>query len=128
MPKNNSVSKKLVMLCIALIGIIAVVGLVSAPASSQQSRVNALEVDLRGVQSRLNRIEAQLNQSSRSGAVRVPAAAPPSSNSGRTRQMLSSDPMFDRLATLAIELRERIDRLDARVSKLESRGVPRTKS
>lgn len=127
MPKNNSVSKKLVILCIALIGIMAVAGLVSAPASSQESRVNALEVDLRGVQLRLNRIEAQLNQSSRSGSVRVPTAAPPSST-GRIRQRLSSDPMFDRLATLAIELRERIDRLDARVSKLESRGAPRTKS
>lgn len=125
MPKNNGVLKKLAVLCIALIAvIIAWGGLVSAPASSQESRLNALEVDVRGVQSRLNRIEAQLNQLG-GRSVRVPSAPP--SSSGRNRQ-LNSDPMFDRLATLAIEQKERMDRLEARISRLESRlGATRTK-
>ena len=98
-------------------------GLVSAPASSQSgSRVNSLELDIRGIQSRLSRIESQLN---RSGGGPTPAASPPSNNTGRYRQGLSGDPMFDRLATLAIELRERINQLDTRVSNLESKGGPR---
>lgn len=99
-------------------------GLVSAPASSQGgSRVNSLELDIRGIQSRLNRIESQLSRFG--GGSPTPAAPPPSNNTGRYRQGLSGDPMFDRLATLAIELRERIDQLDTRVSNLESKGTPR---
>jgi len=125
MPKRNSVLKKLAALCIALLMITLAWGiLASAPASSQESRVNALEVDIRGIQSRLNRLESQLNRVGGTSP-RLPNVPPPSSSAGQYRQRLSSDPMFDRLATLAIELRERIDRIDARVSKLESRSAPR---
>lgn len=127
MPKNNSFFKKPVILCMTtlLLLIIVWVGLASLPASSQEYRVYSLEADVRNIESRLSRIEAQLNQGG--GTIRVPAAPSPSYNSGR-RQKLSSDPMFDHLATLAIELKERMDKLDARLSRLESRvGVPRTR-
>lgn len=98
-------------------------GLVPAPASSQETRVNTLELEIRSIESRLNRIESQLSRFG-GGSPRVPTTPPTSNNTGRYRQGLSGDPMFDRLATLAIELRERIDRLDTRVSKLE-KGTPR---
>lgn len=122
MPKNNSISKKLAIACIAIFLAIIIWGsLVSAPTTSQESRVYSLELDVRGIESRLNRIESQLNQI---GGSAIPAPPQSSSNLGRNRQRLSGDPMFDRLATLAIELKERIDKLDGRVSKLESRATP----
>lgn len=130
MPKNNSISKKITLLCIAVLAVIITWGgLVSAPASSQlvESRLSALEVDTNRIESRLNRIEAQLNQRG-TESPRAPSSSPPPSpiNSGRNRRQLNRDEMFDRLATLVIELREQIRELEARVSKMESRGTPRT--
>ena len=121
MQKNNSLFKKIALLCIALLlVIIAWGGLVSAPASSQdRSRINSLEVDINGIESRLNRIEAQLNQLRRYGSAGAPLSEPP-----RDKPPLNSEQMFDRLATLVIELREQIRELEARVSKLESLGAP----
>lgn len=108
-----------------LIAIIAWGGLVSAPASSQreQSRINALEVDINSIESRLNRIEAQFNQF-RSGTG-TPSLPPPSINTGRNQPQLNRDQMFDRLATLVIELKQQVNKLEARVSKLESGRAPR---
>ena len=128
MSKNNRLVRNLVLLCIMLITIIACGGLISHPASSQLSRQYNSEFDIRRIESRINQIENQLNQRGGTGSIRVPTPSVPSYNSGRYRQRLSSDPMFDRLATLAIELRERMDKLEARISKLESRvGAARTK-
>jgi hypothetical protein len=126
MPKNNSFIK-ITWFCIMLIAIISWSGLVSAPASSQQeqSRINALEVDINGIESRLNRIEAQFNQF-RSGSPGTPSSLPPPSiNTGRNRTHLNREQMFDRLATLVIELKQQVNKLEARVSKLESGRAPR---
>lgn len=125
MLKNNSFIKKVTWFCIILvIAVIAWGGLVSVPASSQeQSRINALEVDINGIESRLNRLEAQLNQFRSAG---TPSSLPsPSINTGRNQTQLNRDQMFDRLATLVIELKQQVNKLEARVSKLESGGAPR---
>jgi outer membrane murein-binding lipoprotein Lpp len=126
MPKNNSFVK-ITWFCIMLIVIIVWGGLVSAPASSQQeqSRINALEIDINGIESRLNRIEAQFNQF-RGGAPGTPSSLPPPSvNTGRNQTQVNREQMFERLATLVIELKQQVNKLEARVSKLESGGVPR---
>lgn len=121
MLKSNSFFKKIVLSCLTLLlVIVAWTWLISAPASSQtQSQINALEVDINGIESRLNRIEAQLNQL---GRFAPPTATPPPSrsNSGRNRAPLTRDQMFDRLATLVIELKQQVNKLETRVSKLES--------
>ena len=120
MLKSNSFFKKIVLSCLTLLlVIVAWTWLISTPASSQtQSQINALEVDLNGIESRLNRIEAQLNQL---GRFAPPTATPPpsGSNSGRNTP-LTRDQMFDRLATLVIELKQQVNKLETRVSKLES--------
>ena len=120
MLKSNSFLNKIVLACLTLLLVIVVwTWLISAPASSQtQSQINALEVDINGIESRLNRIEAQLNQL---GRFAPPTATPPPSrsNSGRNTP-LSRDQMFDRLATLVIELKQQVNKLETRVAKLES--------
>jgi BMFP domain-containing protein YqiC len=125
MQKKN-IFKRIAMLCMALLVVVFVGGwLVPDIASSQQeqSRINALEADLYRIESRLNRIEAQLTQLRRGDSPRTPAT-PHRINSGQKRPQLSREQMFDRLATLVIELREQIKQLEARVSKLEARPAP----
>jgi len=93
----------------------------SHPASQQQqSRLNAVESDIYRIETRLNRIEAQLNQRSRSESPGR-LLTYPIPVSGRNRPQLNREQMFDRLATLVIE---QVNKLEARVSKLESRGAP----
>lgn len=114
---KNNVFPKIVLACLTLLLVIIAWWLVPAPALPQdQSRINALEVDINGIESRLNRIEAQLNQ--RRGGAPVP---PPAINSGRNRQPQTREQMFERLATLVIELKQQVNKLETRVSKLESR-------
>ncbi len=97
-------------------------GLLSNSASSQQveSRINNLQADFNRFESRLSRVEAQLTQTRQPTSLRNTAIAP----SATPRQNLSQQErlrMFDRLATLVIELKQQVDKLEERVSKLDSR-------
>ncbi len=126
--KSNSLFKKIVLLCTALLIVILFWGGLNPKiASSQQvdSRVNNLEFDIRDIESRLNRIESQLGQPSRSASPRTPTNSP--NNRGRNLQQLSREEMFDRLATLVVETKQQVNQLEARVSKLESQGSPSKK-
>lgn len=128
MKKTHNILKKIGLFCMALLlVIIAWGGVNTETASSQQveSRINRLESEFYGIESRLNRIESQLNQVGRSGSPVAPP--PPQINSGRNRSQLSREQMFDRLATLVIELKQQVNKLEARVSKLEPQRAPRTK-
>ena len=133
MLKNNSIFQKITLICIALLTVIITWGgLAPAPALSQrvQSRISALEVDIRGIESRLNRIETQLNQSREFESPRTRSSTPSAlpSNSRQNQSQLNREQMFDRLATLVIELKQQVNKLEARVSQLESRGAPRPNS
>ena len=110
--------KKLgVLLLAAILIFITWGGLISHPASSQQlqSRLNNLESDFSRLESRLNRIESQLRQS----GVRVPANRSGSTDIEPRPSQIQSNQMFDNLATLVIELKEDVRKLEKRVSKLE---------
>lgn len=123
MPKNNNIFKKIALICMALLVIIiAWGGLVPDIASSQQvqSRLNALQSDFYRLESRFNRLEAQLDRLPQFESSGSPAApSPPPINSERNQPELSREQMFDRLATLVIELKQQVNELEARVSKLE---------
>ena len=80
-------------------------------AFSQQSQFN-LQADISRLETRLNRIEAQISQINR-------GQAPVSPNSGRKQPQLSREQMFDNLATLAIETKDQVNKLQVHVSKLE---------
>ncbi len=100
------------------LAIVIWMGLLSNSASSQQieSRINNLQADFNRVESRLSRIEAQLGQTRQSPSPRT-TLTPRSPNS--RRNLPQSDPMFDRLATLVVELKQQVNKLEERVSKLE---------
>lgn len=94
-----------------------------ARALPELSRNPNLSFDLSRLESRVDRLEAQLPQPRKgaNAARPVPAPAP------RLGQPVpSKDPMFDRLATLVIELKEQVSQVEARLSKLESQRLPRT--
>lgn len=111
--------KKLgILLLAAILVFITWGGLISRPVSSQivQSRLNNLESDFSRLESRLNRIESQLRQS----GVRVPTNRSGSTDRKARPSQIQGDQMFDNLATLAIELKQDVRKLEKRVSKLES--------
>ncbi|PPS39819.1 hypothetical protein [Chroococcidiopsis sp. TS-821] len=112
--------RKIIWFSLVAIAVVFVWGnLLAHPAASQvQSRINALEVDLRGVQSRLNRIEAQLNQSRSIQSPRTPINIPTPPG---PRAQSNQEEMFDRLATLVIEIKQQVNNLEKRVSTLEKR-------
>ncbi|WP_228061062.1 hypothetical protein [Coleofasciculus sp. LEGE 07092] len=86
-----------------------------------ESRLSRLEAENFQLRSQINRIESQL--SSLSGRTstqnRTPNLPVPPVSPRANRQILSSDPMFDRLATLIIELKERVQVLEEQVTELQ---------
>ena len=84
--------------------------------SSLKGRVSRLESANARLSNRLSRLESQVKRgrSPNSLANREPISPPSPSPAPSI-----DDPMFDRLATLVIELKERINALEARVEALE---------
>ncbi len=115
--------KRIELIILALFLVVFIWGdLFSKTALSQavDPRVGSLEMDVRGLESRINQIESQLGSSRQSPSARgqIFPSLP------RSRGNVSSqerDRMFDRLATLVIETRQDVNALQARVAKLEKR-------
>ncbi|WP_068815400.1 hypothetical protein [Phormidesmis priestleyi] len=102
-----------------LLGILALLFHPFSPAQAQaglDSRVSRLETELVGIQSRLSQI-----QSGFLPGISVPTPTLPSGDRQGTRQILSTDPQFDRLATLVIEIKERVTATETRLNMLERR-------
>jgi uncharacterized protein YceH (UPF0502 family) len=119
--------KKIGILCLALIFALLLLSrsTLAQSSSALESRISRLEADNFQLRSLLSRIESQLSAvSARSlpqnpSPIRPPApSVPPRVN----RQVSSSDPMFNRLATLVIELKERVQALEAQVAELKKQG------
>jgi uncharacterized protein YceH (UPF0502 family) len=124
--------KKYWIICLTLIlGFVLLPRLTLAQAPGLlESRIARIEAENFQLRSQVNRIESQLAQlTGRSTAPRQetpPLPQKPSPNqpasqsrSRTNRQALSSDPMFERLATLVIELKERVQTLEAQVAQLK---------
>jgi hypothetical protein len=79
---------------------------------SVDSRIDRLESDLVGIRSQLN----QLSGSRPSAGVNVPT---PSRPTGSRRTAYIPNSQFDQLATLVVELKERVNNLEAKVGRLE---------
>lgn len=97
--------------------------LASVSTARLESRISRVEAQNFQLRSRLNRLESQLARASRSPSspgtprrapeIDLPSPPPPLGTP------ISDDPMFDRLATLVIELKERIQTLEKQVAELQ---------
>lgn len=110
------------LLLAVVLAIIICCGILSLPAASQQVefRVNNLESNLRRLELRFNQIELLLRQNSQIPSSRTTQTPTQSRSSGRNLLASERDKMFDRLATLVIELKQQVNDLEKRVQKLES--------
>lgn len=117
--------KKYGIICLALIlGFAFLPRLTLAQASGLlESRIARIEAENFQLRSQLSRIESQLSTLSGRPLLSPQKPSPNSpapqvSSRTNRRQMSSSDPMFERLATLVIELKERVQSLESQVAKL----------
>lgn len=116
-------------LCLTLTGLV----FVSQPVSSQslngvlsevrtlRSRIGRLESEVRNLRSSTSRI-SRPNVSSRQKPVTIPAPNRNRSSLDDDRVVDSSDPMFKRLATLVIELKEEVRAMEKRLVILEQKN------
>lgn len=103
----------------SLVLLLLLVSQMHLPVEAQpglDSRVSRLESDLVGIQNRLNQLQGSV---SRQGGISTPALG--SLSEQRSRRVTSADPQFDRLATLVIELKERVTSLEERLTRFERR-------
>ncbi|NJR49420.1 MAG: hypothetical protein HC780_07445 [Leptolyngbyaceae cyanobacterium CSU_1_3] len=107
------IAQRLAIVALAFLLVLPLQGCFPAQAQpGLESRISRLETDLFGLQNRLNQLEGR----TRSGGLLVPVP----SGSPRERppsRVSSADPQFDRLATLVIELKERVTKLEERLAK-----------
>lgn len=116
--------KKVGVLVIALVFALTILSSRTLAQSSAalESRLSRVESDNFQLRSQIANLESQISairgQSSSQTPIPITPQTipiPPRTN----RQVTSSDPMFDRLATLVIELKQRIQALEAQVAKLK---------
>ena len=115
------------IICLTLIlGLVLLPRLTLAQAPGLlESRIARIEAENFQLRSQVSRIESQLAQLS-GRPIPQPStpnrAVPQISSRTNRRQVSSSDPMFERLATLVIELKERVQSLEAQVTELKKRS------
>jgi len=84
-----------------------------AQSSGLEARVNRLESENSSLRARVGQLESQIGRVGRSAAA-APTAPAPAANPPTTG--LAEDPTFRRLATLVVELRDRIAALEGQAS------------
>lgn len=118
--RSRSTWHRFVLGCILLI-LLLLTWQAATPAQDSylSSRVSRLESENSTMRSRLSRLESEVARlNSETG---IAYTEPLEEEVVLPSAPLSSDPMFDRLATLAIELKERIVALEAQVADLQAR-------
>ncbi len=110
---------------VVLILVLAVLpGCTSAQAASDmfESRISRLEVDNYQLRSQLNQLESHIDAISQSQyrITQRNRTAPPAFPQV-SKQRLSNEQMLDRLATLVIELKQRISQLEVQVGELKKK-------
>ena len=125
----KTIFRKLGIVLVALSLILACLVFVDQPVASQT--LPSLSAQVRNLRSRIARVEAEVrNQRSSTSRISRPnqtsrprPTSPPSSRTNRNQSenqvINSSDPMFKRLATLVIELKEEVRAMEKRIDVLE---------
>jgi uncharacterized coiled-coil protein SlyX len=111
--------KKIALFCLSLILVVLIMAplTLAQETSYLESRISRLEAENYQMRSLITQLDAQVDALQQSGASRRSPTVP----SRVTRTTPSSDPMFDRLATLVVELKQRINKLEAQVAALQKK-------
>jgi len=116
--------KKIGIICLSLFFAIVIFDrhTLAQSSASLESRLSRLESEnfqmraqLSNLESQLSAFRSQLTSQNPSSNRQTAPSVPPRTN----RQVSSSDPMFKRLATLVIELGERVKVLESQVAELK---------
>jgi hypothetical protein len=117
---------KLFRLCSIALLIVAIVFYLARPLNAQST--SSLNADINGLRSRVNRLEAEIRRFQSNTDNRIPL--PPKNESAPTlgnppivngRAIGASDPLYERLATLLIELKEDVNNIDRRLTIIEKK-------
>jgi predicted RNase H-like nuclease (RuvC/YqgF family) len=112
--------KVLCLTSLVIVGFVFLPGRLAAQSTAQlESRLGRLESDNYQLRAEINRLQSQIYSLSRPGtrlpeasSSAAPTIAPPRPNPTTT-------PIVERLATLLIELKERVTNVEARMTRLE---------
>lgn len=121
---------RLLCLLLTLALVIIPIQVKAQVSAGLESRLGRLEAENFQVRSQLSRIESQLNQFQGRTPSRPTLSTPARPSTSRTvpyrgsTSTLSSDPLFQRLSTLVIELKERIQALEAKVAPSRTQRKP----
>jgi hypothetical protein len=85
------------------------------------SRISRLESENSTLRSRISRLESDISRISSTLGLNYTYSSPSDSGSATASPSPTTDPMFDRLATLVIELRDRMITLENQVTELQQR-------
>ncbi len=108
------------MLRIALLSITTfAILLLWQSGTSAQATFN-LQIDVNQLRSQVQQLQAEVNQLRRSN-LPPPSNSTPSISRPTRASTLSDRQIIDRLATLAIEAKDRLNALESRAAKLEAR-------
>jgi phage shock protein A len=120
--------KQITISCFTLIFVLAIFSsrTLAQSTSSLESRLSRLESENLQLRTQINTLDSQLSQLRTQLNFQTPSSnrqtapqVPPSIN----RQVSSSDPMFKRLATLVVELGERVKVLETQVAQLKKQSI-----
>ncbi|MBE9012702.1 hypothetical protein IQ250_21100 [Pseudanabaenaceae cyanobacterium LEGE 13415] len=104
-----------------VVGVTALILITIQLFSPTQAQVGLVESRLSRIESQLVGIQSQINQLSANRPAPRVSVPTPSNLPIPSRPSRFSDAQFDRLATLVIESRDRIQALEEKVARLEKR-------
>ena len=116
---NRRWLKILGLTSLAIAGLVLLPGRLAAQSTAQlESRLSRLESENYQLRAELSRLESQIYSLSRSGT-RLPEPSRPTAPTITPVRPTATTPIVDRLATLLIELKERVTNVEARMTRLE---------
>ncbi len=115
----------LVLSCLLIVPIAIAIAIVARSSVSAQS-LTSINADIIRLRTRINRLETELRQTNklRNNRIPLPNTTEPNSNLFHPpvvdgRAIGPSDPLFERLSTLLIELKEDVKKIDERLTVVE---------
>ena len=122
--KNLKYKKILSVVLLTMLIYFMVISATNSPVTSQST--TSINAEISSLRSRVNRLESEIRRLSRSGGnLSTPReTTPPRSNSPSTidgNLVGRSDPLYERFATLLIELKEDVKDLNKRLIEVENK-------